>query len=100
MSTDPVRLTEDGLADPMQRELLGQLRSMPPPAGAEAQVWLGLQRQIALAAAVGITATVAPKAAAAVNASVVGKTLLTKVVLGVSLGVVGAGSAYVTLHSR
>jgi hypothetical protein len=103
MSGDPERLLSGVHADPLERELLGSVRHVGPPEGAQDIAWRGIAAQIAVGAAVGAatgsSAAAAAKAGAGTMASwALGAKVAT--VVAVSGLALGGGYAAVQMAQR
>jgi TolA-binding protein len=99
MSRDPERLLSATSADPLERELLGSVRHVVPPEGAQDRAWQSIVAQIAVGAAVGAVSSSAAAAASKAPAStLISWALSTKLAL-VAAGGLALGGGYVALHS-
>jgi len=96
--SDPERLlsvTHEG--DELERELLGSVRNVSPPAHAKSDAWAGIAAQVALTALVGGSQAAAAAASESAQVTLLAaKTAALKIVLALALGgaVLGAGATW------
>lgn len=100
---DPQRLlSQISDANEFERELLGSLRQVEPPANAKGEAWARLSAQVTAVGLVGVGATHASTGAAATLAPLTTKLLAGKLVIGLALAgsVLGASALWVEFGSR
>ena len=92
MKGDPERLlsAQSGV-DPLERELLGSVRSVEPPEGARDQAWRGIAGQIAAGVVAGATVSSSAATAKAGIGALVPQALASKVAIVLVAGGIGAG---------
>lgn len=96
MSGDPERLLDVGSgAGPLERELLGSVRHVAPPADAKDIAWRGIAAQIAVVGAVGA----ATSSTAAAAGKVGGGALSTKLAMVALTSGLALGGGYLALRS-
>jgi TolA-binding protein len=99
MSGDPERLLSAAHADPLERELLGSVRQVGPPAGAKDLAWKGIAAQIAVAAAVGVATGSSTAAAAKATTGTLASWAGTKVAAVVAASGLALGGGYAAIQA-
>jgi hypothetical protein len=101
MSGDPERMLGAlSNTDPLERELLGSVRHVGPPDGAKEQAWRAIAGQIAVAAAVGVTAGSSSAAVGKASGGTFASWALgTKLVASLAVSSLVVGGGYLALRT-